>query len=438
MEIKDENTFIGIYGNEKNELKILSYVVDEANGWVTFITDGYWERGCTVHENSEVMYNFRYLFVYEQGEIVNTILYEDDRFLWQNENGVELDFDGIYMTESGDRRLVFYPEKKAMYYQQLSTDGTSWLGDQEEYSRGRECIKVNGQYWVENGWNESFVQDENTVTYDGYTFTKQSETVPEEPETDYTLLGSGDTITGYSPTAYTSSNPYTVSLAGCSGAFSTQNFTWEVMSVSGDTITMKANWMTTEQLSLTGANGWNNSLTALNDVCLSVYGGSTSKYTATARSITFEDMGQTGSPTSSSYEASSYGSNNKFPTAYLTEYQGLTDITEDTSGCGYATNSDITVTNTSFIISSAFSANFSSPYWVNKRCVVATSTDKASFSVGWVASTGAGSPTEATLFDSSGTETTQTKSIRPVVTLTINDWTCLNSADGTSWTISNE
>ena len=292
---------------------------------------------------------------------------------------------------------------------------------------------INGKYYI--GREEITIsQDLKSFIYNGITYTKT--------DVDYTLMGTNDTITGYNPSQYTSSNPYTVSLAGCSGSFYPENLTWNVISVSENTITMKAKGVTTRQLSLTGANGWNNSLTALSNITSEVYAGNTSKYSATARSINFADLGVNISPTNSSYVASTYGSNNKFPISYLTEYQGLTNVTEDTSGCGYASNSNITVMNTSFLVTSDNLGTtnleyLGTPYWVDKKCVVATSTTLASFSVGWVNSSMTGTA-EAALFDSSGTETTQTKSIRPVVTLTINDWSCLNTTDGASWTISNE
>ena len=432
-EIKNNNTMIIM--DEGEEFGPMPVVIDNENQTIT-VTYEYEDDNEIVTETMI----FNYEFIIENDEIINTIL--NTKF-FQNLNGLEFNLDGVYKNAEKTKRYVFNAEEHTVIYETYNESIGDWDYSNKEWPK--EYYELNNiVYWgeeeiftVSDGNYNSFHVDEKGL------FTKvnpgEEDDGPEEETIDYTLLGSGDTISGYAPTSYTASNPYAVIASGCTGAFYPENLIWKVTSVSGNTITMKANGATACNLSLTGANGWNNSLTVLNDVCSSVYGGSTSKYTSTARSVAFSDVGVSATPSSSSYTASSYGSNNKFPTSYLTEYQGLTDVTEDVAGEGYATNSDITVTNTSFVISSPNSSieYVGTPYWVDKRCVVATSSTSASFSVGWVNSS-ATSTAEATLFDSSGTSTTQSKGVRPVVTLTINDWTCLNTTDGASWTISNE
>ena len=119
----------------------------------------------------------------------------------------------------------------------------------------------------------------------------------------------------------------------------------------------------------------------------------------------------------------------------------MTGFTEDSAGCGYATNSTITVNNASFVATNSSNIErFSLPYWLSTQCIYAKNSTSASFSLGWVLNSSGqyADIVEATLFDSSGTASSQTKSLRPVVTLTISDWSCLNTTDGTSWTITNE
>ena len=443
IELCDDGTYIRTDWREKGK-----YLVNKSSQEIMFFREYKIDSTLEIIEEYESDGSYdacAYDIIYENDKVSNIVIHtigKDSRYFigWKNELGVEHELEGayVYRGEEYSQLIYFIPGDLCIY----SNEYPYWQGYAPDYDynyiyidsvniSAYGYIKYKGQYYTEEEFVPMTVSDDlSKITIGDKEYNKEDITFE---KINYSMLEVGDKITGYAPTSYTSSNPYTVSLPGCSGSFYPENFTWEVTLVSGNTITMKPNGVTSNQLSLTGANGWNNSLKALDDVCSQVYGISTSKYTAIARSVTFEEAaGTSGTPTSSSYPASSYGSNNKFPTEYLREYHGLTDVLEDSTGCGYASNANITITNTSFTVSNQ-SLQGKGNYWAAKRCVIATSSDKASFSVGHV-----GSTTEATLFDTTGTEYTVSKAIKPVVTLTINDTSCLTSEDGDNWTISNE
>ena len=208
----------------------------------------------------------------------------------------------------------------------------------------------------------------------------------------------GDIIE-YTPASnYTSSAKYSVptEYAGCTGSFYTDvadTVEWKVIGIEGSTIKIIPNAVSSATLTIEGANGWNNSIDALNNVCGAIYGNTTSeKYTATARSLTVEDIngitGYTPTPSTDSFPASGYGENNYFPTAYLDE-KGET-YTETTAGCGYAANLNITVEPTNYSYEAESQTGFNTKFanWVNlgstyllaSRCVGADS-DNANFDV---------------------------------------------------------
>ena len=257
----------------------------------------------------------------------------------------------------------------------------------------------------------------------------------------------GDIIE-YTPASnYTSESPYVVSneeiadlkLAGCSGSFYTDmtNAEWKVIAVEGNTIKIIPNVVSSSKLTLTGANGWNNSIDALNSVCGAIYGNTTSeKYTATAKSITVKDIngitGYESTPSEKSYHASDYGSNNYFPIEYLKE-KGVETFTADEISQGYAANSDITVENThygykaetqtGFNTKFANWVNLGSVYWLASRCVstyqdysVANGTLYSAFCVRYLSKVG--NVGDDSVLVTKPIEYTPNYAVRPVVSLT--------------------
>jgi len=257
---------------------------------------------------------------------------------------------------------------------------------------------------------------------------------------NYVIIRIGDIIEYTPASEYTSTNPYTVpaEYVGCTGTFHTDmldTVQWKVIGVEGNTINIIPNAVSIGKLTLSGANGWNNGIDALNNVCAAVYGNTEStKYTATARSLNVEDINEiTGYiPTTStkSFDASVYGDNNKFPIAYLKE-KGIENPTEVTTGCGYATNSSITVESTYYSYTTEsqkeFNAKFASwvnlgkEYWLSFRSILDyyslfASQNFAGCIVQSVNSNGV--LTGDNVFMSTGGSGTQDKFVRPVVSLT--------------------
>ena len=249
--------------------------------------------------------------------------------------------------------------------------------------------------------------------------------IPEE-------LEEGDIIEYIPVSNYKESSPYTVDLAGCTGSFYTdmgETVQWKVLSVLEDKIEIIPNAMSLEKITLEGANGWNNSINALNSVCGAIYGNTTSdKYIATAESITVEDINKIVGYTPAvpkSYSASNYGTNNKFPIEYLKE-RGEENPIETTEGCGYAENLSITVEDTNYYYSTAESMSGFNPkfenwvklddvYWLASRSANASRTS-AAFRVRYI--NAPGGLNSDSLFSSGNFSYPKTFKVRPVVTLT--------------------
>ena len=239
-----------------------------------------------------------------------------------------------------------------------------------------------------------------------------------------TEIAVGD-IVAYTPTTAT----HTVSLAGCSGTFTTEDLgEWKVLSVSGDTIKIMPKKATTATLTLQGANGWNNSIDAINGVCGALYGNTTSeKYTATATGLTVEDIngitGYTPSTSTTTYSPSDYGSNNKFPTAYLDD-NGIT-YSDATNGYATSTSTNEFIKTTFYFYPAESQANFNPKFagWVDvdksyclaSRCVSAFSSN-AGFLVRCVNSNGGVGYDN--VFSSTGRAYSPSYAVRPVVSLT--------------------
>jgi len=204
----------------------------------------------------------------------------------------------------------------------------------------------------------------------------------------------GDTIEYTPVSSYTASDPFIVSnedtadlkLAGCSGSFYTDmdnTVEWKVIGIQGNSIKIIPNAVSDGTLKLEGAHGWNNSIDAINAVCEAIYGNTTNdKYTATATGLTIEEInkitGYTPPTTTESYNASGFGSSNKFPIEYLKE-KGVTSFTDTDIENGYAENSSLTVERTSYVYVAEGQENFNTKfanwvrldrtYWLASRCV---------------------------------------------------------------------
>ena len=146
---------------------------------------------------------------------------------------------------------------------------------------------------------------------------------------------------------------------------------WKIIGIEGKTIKIIPNAVSSDSLTIDGANGWNNFIDALDDVCGIVYGNATSEYyTATARSLTIEDINNITryKPASPEiYYAENFAQGeNYFPIAYLEE-RGVKNITEETSGCGYAANSSIKVENTYYSYETEKEKGFNTKFanWIN-------------------------------------------------------------------------
>jgi len=251
-----------------------------------------------------------------------------------------------------------------------------------------------------------------------------------------TEIAVGDIILGYVPASqYTSSNKYSVptEYAGCTGEFYTDmgaDVEWKVIEVAGNTMKIIPKAVSSTELTISGANGWNNSIDAINGVCGAIYGNTTSdKYTATATGLTVENIntiaGYTPSTSTTTYSPSDYGSNNKFPTEYLDE----NGITYSTVTSGYATSTSTNKfiktadysykveTQTNFNQKFAGWVDVDKSYWLASRCVSAGSSS-AYFEVRWV--NPAGNVGNPIVFNSGGGSPAPSIAVRPVVSLTSN------------------
>lgn len=174
MTIKNEKTFIITYEDKTYEFEILSYVVDEVNQLLTFITDKSW-RGHHNVENEQEIHIYKYLCIYEGNEVKNILLYEgnyDDYHeeeqelyvYWQNGNGVKADIAGTFVDETGEKKLILNPDEIENNY--IDT----WTNSIGAY------LKINGYYWISvyfGDWEPLIIQDENTIEFNGTIYTKQ-------------------------------------------------------------------------------------------------------------------------------------------------------------------------------------------------------------------------------------------------------------------------
>lgn len=248
-------------------------------------------------------------------------------------------------------------------------------------------------------------------------------------------LGVGDIITGYVPASnYTLSNKYDVSTAyaGCTGTFYTDmgsSVEWKVIEVIGNTMKIIPKAVSTTNITLSGANGWNNGINAINGVCGAIYGNTESKlYTATATGLTIEEInkiaGYTPAESPASYSPSQYESNNKFPIEYLKE-NGIIDYTGETDGYAKSTSTDKFIKDTYYDYTAESQTNFNNKfagwiesdgnYWLASRSVISYSTS-ASFNVRFVNSDGY--VVYNWVFDSDGNSLDMDFAVRPVVSLT--------------------
>lgn len=255
---------------------------------------------------------------------------------------------------------------------------------------------------------------------------------------NYALIRVGDIIQYTPASSYTVSAPYSVpaEYTGCTGTFYTdmgETIEWKVIGIEGNTIKIIPNAVSIGKLRLSGAHAWNNGIAALNNVCSAVYGNTESnKYTATARSMTAEDINKIAGydipESTTSYTASDYAELNTkanyFPIEYLKE-KAVKEFEEADITNGYAANSDIIVEHTynyynieseeGFDTKFAGWINFDSNYWLASTCVE-TKTDRAIFRLRDVETTGR--LASHGLFYSTGGDITQSYSIRPVVEVT--------------------
>ena len=200
----------------------------------------------------------------------------------------------------------------------------------------------------------------------------------------------GDIIE-YTPSSeYTSSNKYSIptEYVGCTGEFYTdmdETVKWKVIGIEGKTIKIIPNAISSSTLTIEGANGWNNSIKAINSVCGAIYGNTESvKYTATAEGLTVEEINTITGYTPSegnTYNADDFGSYNKFPIEYLKEKEiEESTFTDKDKTNGYAESKSIVVQDTYYDYEaesqSGFNSKFSNwvvlnkSYWLASRYVV--------------------------------------------------------------------
>ena len=127
----------------------------------------------------EEFYDLRdYRIIYENGEIVNIIFEIGSVVCHQNNNAFENELDELYVSESGSA-LMFYPEEGNVV--KGSVDGSGNFGGHET-GKYYSILSINTWIDYESGYIETVSDDFNTITRDGTTYTKQTET--EEPEVE--------------------------------------------------------------------------------------------------------------------------------------------------------------------------------------------------------------------------------------------------------------
>lgn len=170
-EIKDDKTFIYMNYGVGYKFNIKSLMVDDINQTIAITTEGQHYNGCTI-ATGDGTHLFEYILIYDKEQLVNICLIGYDDICWHNEKGIIADLEGIYINDTGDKRLVLKPNEKIIEYQYFNENSGEWYiysGITWVY------LKINGQYWIDDDWETSFVVDENTVSLNGQTYTKVNE-----------------------------------------------------------------------------------------------------------------------------------------------------------------------------------------------------------------------------------------------------------------------
>ena len=211
-------------------------------------------------------------------------------------------------------------------------------------AKNTEAEKAN-EVKISNGTVNIDGDETNIKEYvDGLSGGKQI-TLPED-------LSVGD-IVEYTPSSdYTEASKYTVSLAGCSGSFYTEDFgSWRVVSVNDDgTIKLTSEKATTDGLTLTGAHGYNNGIDALNTICATLYGSTENNkyYVELVESIDIEDLEEAGATITKEegvYELAK--TNHYFPISYLKSI-GINEFEPEDISKGYVETTGETISSVTF------------------------------------------------------------------------------------------
>ena len=290
----------------------------------------------------------------------------------------------------------------------------------------------------------------------------ETNTEPEPPETDKPIgdlvedgtIKVGDYI-AYTPTGE-SSYPVngTYSGTGTEQVINKESLNWRVLDKTEDgKVRLISATPTEAEVELKGANGYNNAVYLLDELCNMLYKGEN----ATAKSLKIEDIQNKMNLSVWNYnDYEDYGStfnpsNKQYPLIFAEEKDqivdgrsGSLDLSEQTSIItGTGTASTWTVKYTHWYNQSMGASNYVDPmyhelfhtaatgtYWLSSRCVGASSRN-ALFRVRYVASSNVSA---WNLFTSDGSENSSTYRVRPVVSLESNVEidTSIAGKDGTS------
>ena len=166
---------------EEHDRAILEMTINEDTKSGTMVTN------YIIDENTMETEPYKFYFTYEleieNGEVVNKILYltgeesESTIVFWQNTKGFEYNLNGNYFNE-GNQRLVFDSENGICDLQYYDSEN-NWVNRSHNYDM--LYFSYNDVY-VLNGEIITISDDLNTIEFYGITYTKQTNTEPEEPE----------------------------------------------------------------------------------------------------------------------------------------------------------------------------------------------------------------------------------------------------------------
>lgn len=300
--------------------------------------------------------------------------------------------------------------------------------DVDECNGGNDWIPINNReeftgYFEGNGYIIKVTDSKDNVkTYSGVNYYSN---LPEK----------GDIVDYIYQSSYTTILPYQITLSGCEGGFTPTNLgSWKVLTVdeTRGIIELIPSTISDQQLTISGASGYNNSIKALNNICKEMYSNKENKkYEGIARSITVEDIIEIVGNIQTTGTKSKASNLTKIPTGYLKQ-QGIANIVEDSVGCGYisttgisnADNITITDTHYSKILeaqTNLFSnfLNINKNYWLASNSVNLVSLSEANFGIRIMEANG--KINSKWVFNTEGNEISGNNSacVMPVVELTL-------------------